>query len=133
MKKAIINLIISFYLFALINNFTNKKRNLEEESDYEDPEEIYNISFVPLNIYLDLLNFNYTFPNNTLDINTKKIFIEAMNNAKNILNNLLYIQIDYDEKIFFDYAYFPYVCGIEFYSNNINNSFLYPYNYIYSF
>ena len=102
MKKAIINLIISFYLFALINNITNKKRNLEEELGYEDPEEIYNISFVPLNIYLDLLNFNYTFPNNTLDINTKKIFIEAMNNAKNILNNLLYIQIDHDEKIFFD-------------------------------
>ncbi len=43
---------------------------------------------MPLNIYLNLFNFNYTFPNETLGDN-KDMFIQSMNKAKEILQDII--------------------------------------------
>ena len=69
---------------SILNNFKNytndsivkvkEKRKLEDE--------------MPLNIYLDLYNFNYTFPNETLR-DYKDMFIQSMNKAKVILQEII--------------------------------------------
>ena len=67
-----------------------------QDGEETEPQGRLNTTFVKLNIFLDLLNFNYTFPNETFGEETKDIFIEAMNRAKNILETYLYYEIDYD-------------------------------------
>ena len=49
--------------------------------------------FLPLNIFLDYTNFNLTFPNNTLG-EYKQYFIEAIENAKHLLEKFLKINTD---------------------------------------
>ena len=46
----------------LYNKYKNKKRLINSEEN-DTPEED---DFIPLNIYLDLYNFNNTYPNETL-------------------------------------------------------------------
>ena len=46
-----------------------------------------------LNIYFDLFNFNYTFPNDTLGADSKDIFINAMRNAEAKLRKIITIDV----------------------------------------
>ena len=82
----------------------NPKRNINkflrknQEADEEEKTQRYNTTFMPLNIYLDLNNFNHEFPSDIFGAETKNIFIQAMNRAKEILEGYLYIEIDNDFK-----------------------------------
>ena len=108
---------------------SNIKRKLEGEEEAASSTEAvgrYNTSFVPLNISIDLNNFNNNLPSSLTEY--KDIFIQAMMKAKAILEDLLYIEIDYDEKIILG-KYFFDQNNIEFFDIKINNSKLYPYNY----
>ena len=96
-KLQYIFLIITL-LFTYANNFpkTHKsdninkanKRKMEEDTD----------TFLPLKIFFDLYNFNYTFPNITLE-NYKDIFYEALENAKNALEKIIKINTDLTAEI----------------------------------
>ena len=70
----------------LYNKYKNKKRLINSEEN-DTPEED---DFIPLNIYLDLYNFNYTYPNETL-LQYKEYFYEAMYNAKSLLEKFVKI------------------------------------------
>ena len=70
------------------------------------------LSGIPLNIYFDLYNFNYTFPNETLGENTKDIFIHAMNYAHEKLKKIIsldfetnYFEIDEENKALWNITY----------------------------
>ena len=85
-------------LFTYANNFpiTHKsdninkanKRKMEEDTD----------TFLPLKIFLDLYNFNYTFPNITLE-SYKYIFYEALEKATNALEKIIRINTDLTAEI----------------------------------
>ena len=125
--------ITSALFFLIISNIQCKKNLIKRNkiNSYNNKRKVdiiaNNVSFTSLKICIDLLNFNYTFPNDTLGKYSKNIFIESMNKAKIILENLLLIEIDYNKRIIFDSNFFSYY-GIEYYNKDINNSFLYPYN-----
>ena len=82
----------------------NPKRNINkflrknQEADDEEKTQRYNTTFMPLNIYLDLNNFNHEFQSDIFGAETKNIFLKAMNRAKEILEGYLYIEIDNDFK-----------------------------------
>ena len=89
-------MLIFFNLIILISNGNNrnyKKRNLEDEN------------FRDLSIYPDLFNFNDHFP---YEIGTKDIFINAMNEAKDKLEDIFLIYpetnpaagLDIDESLY---------------------------------
>ena len=63
-------------------NKTQKLRNLGRKLDER-----------ALNIYFDLFNFNYTFPNDTLGADSKDIFINAMRNAEAKLRKIITIDV----------------------------------------
>jgi hypothetical protein len=77
------------------NKNQNKKRFLDPEGDGAggDDEETVPDGFHKLNIYLDLYNFNYTYPNETLR-DYKENFFESIKNAKNLLEKFVYINSD---------------------------------------
>ena len=101
-------------------------RRIEEE---EEVEGRYNTSFVPLNIFIDLINFNWTFPNDTFGYETKDIFVKAINRAKKILESYLYYQIDYDFVNTMDVDYFENFYSIIYYNKTIINTTLHNYNF----
>ena len=68
-------------------------RKGEDSSDDDD--------FVPLKIYLDLYNFNWTYPNETL-LAYKDKFYKAMLNAKNLLEKFIYISTDINADAHYD-------------------------------
>ena len=96
-KLQYIFLIITL-LFTYANNFpkTHKsdninkanKRKMEEDTD----------TFLPLKIFLDLYNFNNTFPNSALE-SYKGIFYEALEKAKNALEKIIRINTDLTAEI----------------------------------
>ena len=84
-------------LFTYASNYTinksdniNKanKRKMEEDTD----------TFLPLKIFLDLYNFNNTFPNSALE-SYKYIFYEALEKAKNALEKIIRINTDLTAEI----------------------------------
>ena len=77
------------------NKNQNKKRFLDPEGDRTggDGEETVPDGFHKLNIYLDLYNFNYTYPNETLK-DYKENFFLAIQNAKNLLEKFVFINSD---------------------------------------
>ena len=78
----------------LIYSEENKQlRKGEDSSDDDD--------FVPLKIYLDLYNFNWTYPNETL-LAYKDKFYEAMLNATNLLEKFIYISTDINADAHYD-------------------------------
>lgn len=83
------------------HNTRNTSKNLRRAEEGR-----FNTSFVPLNIFLDLTNFNYTFPNETFGEETKYNFIEAMKRAKKMLETYLYYEIDHDFVNVIDADYF---------------------------
>ena len=108
---------------------TKNKSNIHLRKN-EEEQGRYNTDFKKLNIYLDLTNFNWTFPNDTFGEDNKDIFIEAMYKAKDILENIIDIEMDYDviNKMAEDYFYSQY--EVEYFNQaDIINSRLYPYNY----
>ena len=110
----------------------NSKRNinkfLRRNQDGEEPIGRFNTTFMPLNIYLDLNNFNHEFPSDIFGAETKNIFIQAMNRAKEILEGYLYIEIDYDFKIILVEDYLESHYNILYYNESIKTSKLIPYN-----
>jgi hypothetical protein len=112
----------------------NPKRNINkflrknQEADEEEKTQRYNTTFMPLNIYLDLNNFNHEFPSDIFGAETKNIFIQAMNRAKEILERYLYIEIDNDFKIKYDEDFFENQYNIYYYNESIKTSKLIPYN-----
>ena len=112
------------------NNTTKPKyRNKRKNEEDEEPKGRLNTSFVPLKIYLDLYNLNYTFPNETFGESTKEIFVEAINRAKNILESYLYIEIDYDYHITMVNNYIESEYQINYYNKSIINTTLHNYNF----
>ena len=65
----------------------NKKRLINSEGE-EGLDEEEAVKFLPLKIYLDLFNFNYTYPNNTIP-QYKDNFYTAMNIAKSLLEKII--------------------------------------------
>ena len=110
------------------NNRKRKAHNQlrKNQEDEEEKTERLNTSFVPLNICLDLTNFNETIPDNFKE--KKDIFINAMYRAKDILEEYLYIEVDYDFKIEYKENYFEEEYGILHYNEFIKTSTLVPYN-----
>ena len=74
MSKFYYSFFIIISLLSLIKNNSNEKRRL-----YDGPSQ--------LSIYLDLFNFNKTIPNEIIK-NKIDIFINSMNKAKNLLENI---------------------------------------------
>ena len=101
---------------------------LRRNQDGEEPIGRFNTTFMPLNIYLDLNNFNHEFPSDIFGEETKNIFIQAMNRAKEILEGYLYIEIDYDFKIILVEDYLESQYNIFYYNESIKTSKLIPYN-----
>ena len=113
------------------NRYNRLRRNDEGgegEGNEGEAKGKYNTSFVPLKIFLDLTNFNYTFPNNTFDEVAKDNFIEAMNRAKNILETYLYIEIDYDFVNIITEDYFE-IFFVNYSSKMLINTTLHDYNF----
>ena len=125
-NKTKLNFMKRKYSKRNINKFLRK--NQEEDDEEEEKTERYNTTFMPLNIYLDLNNFNNEFPTDIFGAETKDIFIKAMNRAKEILEGYLYIEIDYDFKIKYDEDYFETQYNIHYYNQSIKTSKLIPYN-----
>ena len=98
------NLII---LIANSNYIYPTKRNLD--GDFSD-----------LSIYLDLFNFNDTFPSDKFG-NTKDIFINAMEEAKNILETIFLIspESNPDAGLEIDAAVYKEFMGISLWDDNI--------------
>ena len=118
-----------------LHGYLRKNQEIPEDENEKIKKERYNATFVPLNIFLDLTNFNYTFPNDTFGNESKVIFIEAMKRAKEILESYLYIEVDYNYHIDYDIDYFETQHEIFYYDDIIPNTTLYPYNFfiIFSF
>ena len=76
--------IVSKNQSSIFNNFKNYKNDsivkVKEKRKLEDE--------MPLNIYLELFNFNYTFPKETLG-DYKDMFIQSMNKAKVTLQEII--------------------------------------------
>ena len=72
------------------------RRRISFDSDEERPK---NESLEPLNIYFDFLNFDETFP---YELDDKEIFKTAMNKAKDMLKEMLLINIDLNGIIEYD-------------------------------
>ena len=73
-------------------NKTNKKSKKNYSTEYSNKikkNSKRKLEGTTLNIYFDLYNFNYTFPNDTLGENSKDIFIKAMNNAQEKLKKVI--------------------------------------------
>ena len=80
---------VSNYNEVKINIKTRKLNDNEEEEEEVEEIEYYEDFYSPLNIYLDLNNFNNKIPNHLKnDINT---FIITMNNAKEALGKFILI------------------------------------------
>ena len=83
-----------------IKNLSRRRKLNGLDIDEERPK---NESLEPLNIYLDFLNFDETFPDKLGD---KEIFKTAMNNSKDMLKEILLIntdlngEVEYDEEIY---------------------------------
>ena len=73
------------------NKINNKTRKLDVKEDIE----IYfgNSTFSPLKIYIDLAEFNETFPKESSNLDIED-FVKAMNRAKAILEDFLEIGLD---------------------------------------
>ena len=65
-----------------------KNKNNERKLDELTDDEVF-----PLNIFIDLYNFNYTFPNETM-LEHKNNTIKAIYNAKNLLEKFIKIATD---------------------------------------
>ena len=112
-----------------INKTKHKYIRRNEENEEEEEKGRYNTSFVPLKIFIDLIIFNLTFPNETFGYDTKNIFIDAINKAKNILESYLYYEVDYDFVITMAVDYFETEHSIMYYDKTIINATLHNYNF----
>ena len=72
----------------------------------------------PLNISIDLINFNSTFPNNTLGKEDKDLIIESIYEAKYFIEGFINI-CDNEGTIFFNAGKFK-EWGIEYWDETIN-------------
>ena len=70
-----------------------KNKNNERKLDELTDDEVF-----PLNIFIDLYNFNYTFPNETM-LEHKNNTIKAIYNAKNLLEKFIKIAPDISANI----------------------------------
>ena len=81
------------------NKINNKTRKLDVKEDIE--KYFGNSTFSPLKIYIDLAEFNETFPKESSNLDIED-FVTAMNRAKNILEDFL--EISLDNESYFDIA-----------------------------
>ena len=81
------------------DKINNKTRKLDVKEDIE--EYFGNSTFSPLKIYIDLAEFNETFPKESSNLDIED-FVTAMNNAKVILEDFL--EIGLDNTSYFDIA-----------------------------
>ena len=129
---------LSFLLLpSLQNDYYRNKTNEKSKKNYTTK---YNNKLIKnskrklegttLNIYFDLYNFNYTFPNDTLGINSKDKFIKAMNNAQEKLKKV--ISLDFGIIGFNIKDENKSLWGIEYWDEeryNVTNLDLNTYNY----
>jgi len=129
-------LIITFIFFEFGNasQFSSKKINNDYQKSFKninfkknrhskrkislDDERPKNESFVPVNIYFDLLGFNTTVSEKGLG-DYKDFFYDAMNNAKNILKENLLINIDLNGEVEFDETDYAEDWEIQYFNNEI--------------
>ena len=104
----IIDLIILFNCFNFSNNWRkrndnegsfiknsikNKKNNYHyKQNRYLNGEDKSEEDFIQINIFFDLYNFNYTFPNDTLGEDSKDIILQAIYKAKSLIEDTFKIQ-----------------------------------------
>jgi len=121
------------------NKVNNKYRKRNSKGKYSkrklsDPEE-KEFPFLPLKIYLDMEEFEFTFPTELNDY--KNNYLKAMNKSKSILEDFLEIQTDTitDKGIIIntdnDNSYVPDHYGITKFTEVFSNSFLYVTDYNY--
>ena len=129
-------LIITFIFFEFGNasQFSSKKINNDDQKSFKninfkknrhskrkislDDERPKNESFVPVNIYFDLLGFNTTVSEKGLG-DYKGFFYDAMNKAKNILKENLLINIDLNGEVEFDETDYAEDWEIQYFNNEI--------------
>ena len=115
-----------------MNSFS--RRRMEEEPLVEEEEEhIENLSYVPANIFLDLYNFNETFPE---ELGDSEIFIKAMNKAKDLLKEAILINTDLNGEIKYDDIDYSDWWEIEYFNEDVfKKIYLKDFNYyiIFSF
>ena len=126
MKKYInvitINVVLILFLSSVnsnnsqtIKNNSNitKNRNYKIRKISKDDTK----NFMPLKIYLDLFNFNYTYPNETL-LQFKEYFYEAMVSSKNILEKFINISTDTNTDAYYETQHRD-EWGLEYWNNSI--------------
>ena len=139
MKKYInvitINVVLILFLSSVnsnnsqtIKNNSNitKNRNYKIRKISKDDTK----NFMPLKIYLDLFNFNYTYPNETL-LQFKEYFYEAMVSSKNILEKFINISTDTNTDTYYETQHRD-EWGLEYWNNSIFEELLdlNVYNYL---
>lgn len=103
--------LLLFILIILISITKGNNESLIKRKLYDGPSD--------LKIYLDLFNFNETFPSDKLGDN-RELFINSMEKAKNILEQIFLIEADNGPEAGLDIKpEFKEFLGISYWDDNI--------------